>query len=651
MRAVLQVKPLPIYHPRPQYLEGPQTFLIRAAEGNGVSPLRLARSGFTFAEAAAQSHTSDTTADVAARAYAERVCTLRGARPGAWTAALARVCPQCCITAGVHHTLGWELRFADACVRHGCWLVDRCTCGATITHTRRRLTHCDLCGISYADCATSLAPPSVIRLSGALIDAALCGKEEANVVDPLQLDLGDLQTVVIILGVHGSGVEWSLARSLAHFDDLSRSWQITSTAAEALDDWPSGFHRLLSSMKARRDRLRPDQLQSMFGDLYRQVTARLQSRQFDFIRIALADFIASHWKGTWRPSRLLALFDTKRIAWVPVAHAARETSIPVPLIEMMTTTGELVAETRATQSGRKRLYIERQSLEAVKRRGMPTYFCDTRAASRMLGLSRRRITGLVNHLLPSGALWFGGKLLLRTAEVRELALLSNQAEPLLKLPPACQTFGHALKYRRLSASDVHALIDHFKRHAEAGTLRFLAPDPRPSGWLIFDGELAEVLRCVPDPQRPIESTHSIANAAVLLRLKEEVAYQLVRAGLLRTIADSGARWSGRRVPESALAEFRAQYVAARDIASELNTSPRAVADMLQRLECHPAIGPANGCRQVFYLRAQFTPARQRLVGREAARGQSRRQSRTLAQLVLTWDHQPATQRKGSSICQ
>lgn len=89
-----------------------------------------------------------------------------------------------------------------------------------------------------------------------------------------------------------------------------------------------------------------------------------------------------------------------------------------------------------------------------------------------------------------------------------------------------------------------------------------------------------------------------------MKLKEQVAYQLVRAGLLATeiIPENGRPLT--LIPTKALNDFEAAFVSAVTLALRLKTSPRHLTQLLQEEGVQPVTGPTvDGGRQTFFRTA------------------------------------------------
>ena len=105
-------------------------------------------------------------------------------------------------------------------------------------------------------------------------------------------------------------------------------------------------------------------------------------------------------------------------------------------------------------------------------------------------------------------------------------------------------------------------------------------------------------------------TLSVMEVAEAMAVKQEVAYHLVRQGLLHTTT-AETRRRNQRVAMQQLQEFKAEYVWLRDLAQGAHTSPKHLRALLDQEGIRPISGPdVDGCRQTLFRRAclQARPA-------------------------------------------
>ena len=121
------------------------------------------------------------------------------------------------------------------------------------------------------------------------------------------------------------------------------------------------------------------------------------------------------------------------------------------------------------------------------------------------------------------------------------------------------------------------------------------------GKLIF---IEDEVRRVINKARALEPDHwSVPQVAEMLNIKQEVAYFLVRQGLLASNSEVIGRRESALVTRNGLDTFHTQYVFARDLAKLHRTSSRSLQSRLAEINIHPVVSPLLGaCRQVIYAR-------------------------------------------------
>jgi excisionase family DNA binding protein len=101
-------------------------------------------------------------------------------------------------------------------------------------------------------------------------------------------------------------------------------------------------------------------------------------------------------------------------------------------------------------------------------------------------------------------------------------------------------------------------------------------------------------------------TYSVDQAAKLLGIKQQVAYELVRNGFLEAVASNDSVTRGVRVATTAIEDFRERFVPLSELAKLRGVQPRK---LLSQLATKPACGPAvDGVRQYFYRRDEVNTA-------------------------------------------
>ena len=216
--------------------------------------------------------------------------------------------------------------------------------------------------------------------------------------------------------------------------------------------------------------------------------------------------------------------------------------------------------------------------------------------ARVLSLPERRVrelilggllTPLVSRQLNGGAAAW----LIPKREVDRLHVQASQVKDSSK----GVTVRDVLKYWRLREHEgtalVAAVVDG--RLQTAGESQGIVP----VGAAVLSA--AEARQWLLDHRVAARQDYSVDEAAKVLGIKQQVAYDLVRSGLLRSTTGGVL---GHRVSAANIERFQATYVSLASLANEGRRSPRA---LLVELSATPVCGPAiDGARQYFYRRSE-----------------------------------------------
>lgn len=516
-----------------------------------------------------------------------------------WVRRWARFCPNC-LADRKSWSLSWEILFADACSRCGSWLADSCSsCGARTTWNREQLLRCD-CGQSLSAEPGRDAPPSVVKLSGALASVAM-GQAPADL--PLLSGLGVEQCarVVRLLGTYGSSGGRNVPQKVPNVDRLDVSWPITSYAAEVLCRWPDGMSALLRQLRAGSRDEDKGRLGKAFGGLYSALYKAFGAPEFSFLRRAFESYVADHWTGSVaRRNRRLDSAVLDDVAWIPANHARRTLEVSPRRLNQLIDQGLLRGDRRRSAGGREFLVVLKSDVTSLA----PTVNggVSLLAAAERLGLKRQRLGVLLPIICPEaakiGAVGCPWSIPVAWVErwegmLRNLPLVGERGEGLVSL-------GHLLRYWPWTDEQVGRLLVDIvdERVAAVG----IAPG--------LDG-LSALLHGLDQTRQWFAARHTaqademtIPEVAVRLDVKQEVAYALVRTGLIASAVRRVGRRAEQRVALTALHEFGRRYAFCRDIARTLARSPKAVASFLAAEGIAPAAGPqVDGCRQLVFARA------------------------------------------------
>ena len=565
--------------------EGPCGFRFRLAASNLLSVRDLA-----------QLEISAEIEPIHAQASSHTVFDEEAFNP--WVSRWSRFCPHC-LARRQCWLIGWEVLFADACAECGCWLVDTCSaCAARISWQRDQLLKC-ICGKYLPDEQASAAPAAVVRLSQALQSVAL-GTNPTDTPAFHGLSLGQCVRVVRLLGTYGNSDGRSFPQKVNQVDSLQVSWPITSMAAELLESWPTGLTRLLENLRHQGSVEDKGKLSKAFRGFYSALYKGFADVEFDFLRTAFENYVAEHWTGAiGRRNRRLDETVLKAMTWIPANRACRLLDVSRRRLNDLIQDGRLQGEKRLTAGHREFIVVKRSDVETL------VLTLDDGVslleASLRLGLKKQRLLALLPIICPQakklGAQGCPWAIPVNWVERWE-ALIRTQvhAEPRDSNTVA---LGHLIRYWPWANEQIGLLLVDILSNemAPAGVLQ----SGKGIGALVL---YADQLDHWFSGQQWVPCAElTIPDIALRIGVKQEVAYALVRSGLLHASLRKVGRRSERRVNVRILEEFQRRYVLGRDIARLLGRSPRAIFEFLLADGVSPVAGPGvDNCRQIVFKR-------------------------------------------------
>jgi hypothetical protein len=590
---------------QPQYGEGPNHYLMRLAAANGVSADKLADVGVGNGINLAPRNSLET-CEANLWVFA-RIAVNRRLFPRAWLKSIGRVCPRCIAEGHVRRSVGWELRYADACITHKIWLVDRCACGHPIPPIRQLVDRCDRCARKLGSLNCASAPDAVIRLSEILIERSCirAGEPTSPHYRPfVELPLDHLQDLIVILGLYGDPNAPLRRSGVLHVEHMNESWPIVTLAAEALADWPRGFHTLLHWLRTRNDDGTTFRLGQRFGRLYDRLYKGRTANSFAFVHRALEEYLAEHWPGaiSLATGRLDLRGRPKR--WMP-ANAVRERLGLSPRdLDELVRRGLLIAETRHTAKGRRRVTIDRGSVFSLESSQFRDRL-DLHTASIRLGLGKCRLRSILTSIFPNAWRSSSGHWQIATSDIDNVLRISQDLVKMKTLDVSKITsIDGALRYLHLTDD---GLVWIFRKvigdtaHQIVGR----AVNKRGIGaWVVPRTLVASAIKeTEPLDSQDESSSLGLGEIAERWQVKLQVVYELVRAKAIQCTPVQLTGCRGRRVSIEEVKRFESGHITARQLAAHAACSPRMVVTRLERAGVVPKVVSSDfRCRQVYFAR-------------------------------------------------
>jgi hypothetical protein len=588
-----------LIHPPKAVGEGLLAYQSRVSFLNKVTRKALDAAGFTIEKLVRQGAEARAAfGTVSLSAEETRLLTLVQPGGAQWVSVFRRVCPQCLRDGSVGH-FSWELLFVDACAKHGNWLVDLCDgCKKPLRWSGTSHLVCK-CGYELSALAATAAPVAVVELAKLIQSTVTRTRVGPRIWRALAMP--DLQRVIRFLGAYASRSQLQKPQKIPSANRFEVSWSITSAAAEVMFRWPSAFHEVLEHRVATSAGSHDSgKISKTFRGMDHALYKQFSGEQFAFMREEFESFISRRWTGALgKRNRRLNASAISSAEWIAPSRCRSAFGISMKQLQAAIANGAVLSKSRETRVGRTFTVVSRASLvEFTKNEERAE---NLRALAKRLGVTKRRAAVIVPLLLPSHDMHTNAASAWRipSALFDDLLAKVGNAPLCSTVPDECVSIGTVLKNYKCNDEQVAALLNEILD----GGVHVVARSDQKNGVCA-----AIVLECA--VRRVFGAGNrsdalSIPEAAAALSIKQEVAYHLVRRGLLKPLPDKN-QTGGQSLSMDAIAQFGQEFCFARDVSKTLNTTSRALVKRLQERGIQPVCAPwIDGCRQVVYSRREL----------------------------------------------
>lgn len=492
-----------------------------------------------------------------------------------------------CLEESQHWRGEWILRTSVICVHHKCRLEDRCVNCVSTAVVSAHPEKCHCCGTARRSASTQKIAENLLRFQRFLYNWRETAPEQKRLFG---LDFYQAAKLIFYLGQFDLGVVPAKMRFRVEDRTVENDYLILKRAVKAISNWPRGFTQLVRSIQPEST---TNSLKKDFRSFYFVLYRSLKEPCYQFVRDVFEKYINSCWAGVIsarntsfsksarqsHPRQTLAVVaKAAGIENATVSHLAKANLVPHNVVNFPT--------------GRRSLSVDKNVLSSLESSQKDRLTLNE--AALLLKIPRRRLRILLDNgvvkarlspVIHQTASWHISKL--------EISLLL--ITPTQRSTSKSVSLNHILRYSRLTDHEfvglVNSLID--------GVLGSVGIDRRISlGEVVLEKQGFQTWL---HKFRSINTgTVSIDEAARKLGIKQQVAYELVRSGLLETVS---CKADSRRVALEALNKFQSEYVALAELARVNKCSPRA---MKRFLSCCPVTGPeVDNNRQYFYRRSDL----------------------------------------------
>ena len=493
-----------------------------------------------------------------------------------------RWCPLCLAERQVLDGV-WEMKLVCTCQVHGIWLHDICPrCGEPQRWAGNEIRRCH-CGTLLGSSVPDATDEAVLRLTHAMQGMPSVWPWLASP----EMTTAQWHRAVRYLGGFGAVTPPSRPGQPTMLHRMTQSRALISRAAWLFDNWPENFNCMLKAYQPSGSTT--PSLQRAFSPLYGVLYADLSADCFQFLRDAFEAHLHEHWWGlVCRRNRRLDRRVVETHPRLGLKQAASAAGIPPSVVRHMVQAELLPSTSAARHRARCSATVHIADIDPL--RALCSDAVTLCKAAQRLGLPEARMrqfvsAGLIKPLIARGGQGRSARWLFTQQELARLHVCG---------PSDGMPLRHVLRYAYLPEAELMALVAAVLDGSiddGGGQLT----DCRPLGHVRVCRE--RLRSWLADKRLNEAKGMSIDAAARKLAVKQQVAYCLVRHGLLGSI-DGGKL--GRRVLAEHLKLFTESYISLKELARTNHTSPRA---LLGRMPVAPVSGPAiDGNRQFFFRR-------------------------------------------------
>lgn len=523
-----------------------------------------------------------------------------------WNIRRRRFCGKC-LAEKFYWRAAWDLSLVTACRRHSVRLQDQCPhCGKHLRWGEHAVENCQNCGRDLsAGKAEAIAATSEELWMTKELTQRMIGSSRHCDRHLKCLDLESLHELAFRFGCYISRPETSKPKKIADSGSSYAVLPIALAAAHTLDDWPHGFFRSLDQIRSTRGDASQWKLRTAFGPIYREIYAGLTSPSFQFVRDAFENYLQRSWHAPLAfRHRSLSSSVIRNHQWLPISDIAARLNLDPALIARLADAGQIPSQKYRSGSGRNCVVVELGAIEKLSDE-LRTALTAEQAAN-FLGLTKSRIEELIQAKIL--AIWgnrpvLGTRWFIDSSSVNSLFNLGQAASLLTELSHHQATVDYLLRHQVNNTKDFTNLVAKIIQ-GEVAVCGVLSNARRICDWVVDTRSMQGLLN---QTVNQVEGNFTVIEVANELSVKQEVAYALVRHGLIKSRTIAAGKKSMQMVRRRSLEAFRQNYIFGSELAKALEFSPKALVAFLCQKGIFPVSGPnllEMPCRQYLWRRSK-----------------------------------------------
>jgi hypothetical protein len=469
-----------------------------------------------------------------------------------------RFCPQC-LAHEPYYRVKWHLKTSTVCIKHRCWLQDRCTeCGDEILFSGHQFGMCG-CGNKLEAQSVIGAPKEVVRMQYFLEGKRPLGLANYWFRELFQPGLFPLTVRVQLLHFLLQWQPVNLGRfsktGVFHeLNDMSSALEYAASLSVSVFSKKAYFNQYLRYL--HREVYEDDQDgDKLFQKFYKQFYKHCDDSVFQPLKQLIEAYINEHWLYPLTKKNSCFSENTiERHPWVSLQTLSREYDIGKSVIKRAIEQKEVRAELTITES-RSFLLVNRPDVVKLLDRTGKTV--NAVVAAGLLGVTKKQLYMLLdNSLLTTGIP--PNKSVTRNWEFNCESLndfVESYTRKLLVLDEDYLPFPTALKW--LSAQIDDPFLNLLMAVKNSNVLA--KKNPSLNGLRSISIERASLRAwCDQKEKEEFDGAYSSPMLVAKLRLKPHLLSELIEMGVLASFTQYEN--SRRLVSEQAVLDFKGRYV-------------------------------------------------------------------------------------------
>ncbi|MNB78265.1 Helix-turn-helix domain protein [compost metagenome] len=492
----------------------------------------------------------------------------------------------------------WDLTLNTVCASHNILLRDRCHhCASPFNLKTIECQKCLRCGASILNCTTThhFASQEAVWLC-CEFEKRLMGIRSDGCSSVDQLDTLDFHCIAMCLADLGCSAENAYAKKSNNLHQIENVYRMTSMAGRLLSDWPASFHCSLQKLNARVATSKRNSAARYADRLRMNIYERLASPAFDFVRSELekhsphSDCTPGNLQhhDSYLPSEPRKLTSLKAISTA--------ININAPLLKRLIAEGELHGYRGISACGNRTIVADLKQAEHLAAT-LPPLLNVAKAANQL-----KLPINTIKVLCKDGFFTcLGGRPAAGQSWWIDVSSFDTSNACLKRQRSSASTLllRNVLQHPFMSEEGVAHLFQAIQEGALSVSITGKSDVGVIGEWRLGNDEWHAWLSAHMKQMANSQSL-SVSQAAKDLNITKDVAYALIRYGLLNSTVELRNGVKSRRINLNAIENFKQSYILGKELAKTLCLTSKKAATHMKKLGMVPVASPSSSllkCRQ------------------------------------------------------